>query len=104
MSQILRDLNITQGHNYIALSAEHELIGIWREQGTIWLTLTENTKLSDAEEGLVYRDIYLAIAGEVLSDHIVKDALGHDLLPGDGLYRTMTAFYLPASKDTVVKH
>lgn len=104
MSQILRDLMVTPGHNYIALSAEHDIIGIYRERDTIYLTLTENTKQSDHEDGLVYRDIYLAIHGEVLSDHVVKDALGRDLLPGDGQHQPIVAFYLPASKDTVVRH
>lgn len=103
MSQILRDIKIGDGHNFLALSAEHTLIGVWRDYdtGSMFLTLTENTKQSDSEEGLVYRDIYIAHCGEVLP-FSMSNVLGHDLLPGSGRFHTVTAFYLPAGKDKVL--
>lgn len=105
MSHVTRDIMVTQGHNYLGLSAEHELIGIWRDEraNTLYLSIAENTKLSDSEEGLVYRDIYIAICGEVLPFEI-SNAFGRDLLPGDGRHQSMTAWYLPASKEKALAH
>ena len=100
MSKIIRDVQLTPGHNFMAVSAEHDFIGVWRDYstGSIFLTLAENTKLSDSEEGLVYRDFYIAICGEVLAFD-TANAFYYDLLPGVYQFQTMVMFALPAAKE-----
>lgn len=103
MSKTIRDVELSAGHNFMGLSAEHDVIGVWRDYATglMYLTVAENTQLSDDEEGLVYRDFYIAICGEVLPFD-TKNAFEHDLLPGVYHYQTMVMFAMPATKDRVL--
>lgn len=97
MTHLVRDLLLDEGLNKLALSAEHQIIGAWREwnlNGSLWLTVSENTALSNEEEGLVFRDVRVISIGRVLQFDL-KNVLQTFLVSGQGPYRTVVVYVLP---------
>lgn len=70
-SFLIRRIHLDHGNNHIALSAEHRIIGADHSTSSdptkaypIDLTIAENTAMTNIEEGLVYRNAYVAYVGE----------------------------------------
>lgn len=99
MPQIVRQFQLSEGRNNLALSAEHKVIGALQDQsGAILLTILENTDVSDTEEGLVWRDVYVVSVGvslgfdpaNVMETFLVPAANSH--------YRTKVVFVFPGRR------
>lgn len=102
MSHVVREFQISPGTNSFAWSAEHQIVGVHRDEptGSFYLTVVENTDISNTEEGLVYRDVYVGFVGEVLMFN-PKNTVWVGLIPETARYRGHAVFILPG---TPVKH
>ena len=95
MAHVVRDLLLTEGKNEFHFSAEHRIIGVHRDAtGSMFVTVEENTAVSDTQEGLVGRNVYVSFVGEVLP-FAAKNVIETFLLNGDIRWRTMAVFVLP---------
>ena len=98
MSHVVREFRLAPGFNNFAFSAEHQIVGVHRDQptGAIFITVVENTEVSDTEEGLVYRNVYVGFVGENLPFN-PTNVVWVGLIPETPVYRGHAVFILPGA-------